>query len=127
MSESVCCVCGGADWVRAKPGVEGTDAQRWCIPCDPTVGEFVLTRAEAIERCLMLYHTGQPCQNGHIAPRYASGGECKECSKARIAKQRKSGRRSEIDAKYHALNKAVRNQTSRDWDAAKKAERQAAP
>lgn len=128
MTDSVCCVCGSDDWVRAKPGdaEAGTEAQRWCRSCDPTVSEFVKTRAEALDRGFMFYHTGIVCRNGHSAPRYASGGECVGCMKARIAKQRKSGRRSEIDNAYHARNKAIRNQTSRDWNDARRDERQAA-
>lgn len=123
MTDSVCCVCGGEDWVRAKPGdaEAGTETQRWCIPCDPTVAEFVTTRADALGRRIIFYHTGKACRNGHVSPRYASGGECRACMADRIAKQRKSGRRSEIDNAYHRRNKAVRNQTSRDWHAAKKA------
>lgn len=127
MSESVCCVCGDEDWVRAKPGDDdaATEAQRWCISCDPTVGEFVSTRSEALDRGLMFYHTGKLCLNGHIAPRYASGGECHECLRARVARQRKSGRRSEIDRAYHDRNRADRNRQSKDFWAKRKAAMQA--
>lgn len=37
------------------------------------------TRAQAIKLGASQYHTGQPCRNGHLAPRYTQSGTCRVC------------------------------------------------
>ena len=44
-----------------------------------------MTRAEAKALGYMLYNTGKPCKNGHIANRYVHGG-CLMCKKDRARK-----------------------------------------
>lgn len=38
-------------------------------------------RNEAIIAREMFYDTGKPCKRGHLEPRYASSGICKECQR----------------------------------------------
>lgn len=105
MSESVCCVCGSDAWVRGQPGDEakGTDAQRWCMPCDPTAPQ-TMTRDEALDRREVKFWTGRPCKRDHLSSRYASSGECIACVAIRVKIQRVTGVRRGYDIKYGRSN-----------------------
>lgn len=45
------------------------------------------------------YNTGKPCQNGHLAERYSSNGECVECARRRAEMFRGVRQRTEKVAK----------------------------
>lgn len=43
------------------------------------LGVALITKRESVTRGLNFYYTGQPCKNGHVAPRYVKGGSCAVC------------------------------------------------
>lgn len=43
----------------------------------------ILSRAEARSLGVKHFHSGKPCPRGHIAPRFASTGNCCECNRER--------------------------------------------
>lgn len=51
----------------------------------------LLTRSDALSIGAKYYFTGKPCGNGHIAPRYASIGNCLECQKNSYQARRAKG------------------------------------
>lgn len=49
------------------------------------VGMNIVSRREALLAGYSTYFTGKPCKHGHIAPRFTSSRQCKECSKIKAA------------------------------------------
>lgn len=67
----------------------------------------LITRAEAIERGLKRYFTGQPCKHGHVTERFVKGFLCYGCTDAnakRWVAENKS-RKDAIDAAYRAQHR----------------------
>ena len=63
------------------------------------------TRVEAVAVGAKRYFTGQPCANKHLAPRYASTGQCVDCVRAssrRFETTNREYRRARLRARYEA-------------------------
>lgn len=93
--------------IRAKHSQE-TAAKRPNQPStiDDSTHQEIITRAEAIERGLKYYFTGNPCVHGHLVGRFASSGACLECERIKAAKwyQKNLGRAKATNAEYRKKN-----------------------
>ena len=47
----------------------------------------IITKKFAKDNGMKFYHTGRPCQRGHLVDRYVQGGACIECSRLRITSE----------------------------------------
>ena len=114
----ICCACASVNSIKSA-------AKR---PWHPA-------RIEAKAAGLKTYDTGEPCQNGHTAPRYTCNGICVECDamnirayrakrpglEAKWARERRakdpSGHREASSRWYHS-NKAAAREICQRWKAA---------
>jgi hypothetical protein len=71
----------------------------------------LITRADARERGLKRYFTGEPCKHGHLTERFCVNGYCCECTKVRFYESRRQDpQRFKVkNSEYHRNNKAKVN------------------
>ena len=70
-------------------------------------------RKQALAAGESTYFTGNPCPNGHIAPRYAKHGGCVSCAK--IATDEWRRRKKEHIVDYRKRNRSRDNVKANDW------------
>lgn len=63
------------------------------------------------------YFTGEPCRNGHIAPRYVVGGRCVECKREKDRRTYEANRDKRIAKAqdYHKANRETRIEQMREY------------
>jgi hypothetical protein len=79
--------------------------------------EAIISRKEAKARGLTHYFTGKPCNNGHIAKRYASDRHCFDCEREDHRRRRP---RSGKSGKAYNRDRAIRNKygiSPAEWSA----------
>lgn len=83
----------------------------------------IISRADAIANGDPLYFTGQPCRQGHIAPRRTGPRRCVECERETLRKWRavNPGRAKELnrqsDARRYPETKSARQAKARQYKA----------
>jgi 5-methylcytosine-specific restriction endonuclease McrA len=83
----------------------------------------IISRKQAVERCLPSYFTGKPCINGHVSERYTSNKHCIACIATKgpkaHAKRAASGKSAESRRQYR-LNNPDRVAAESGWNAARR-------
>lgn len=73
----------------------------------------IITLADARERGMKRYFTGEPCKHGHVAERIVSGRVCVECSKSSSEKQRNENPENVRSNRRRYAEKNIENERAR--------------
>jgi len=77
----------------------------------------IISRAYAKQLGMKRYFTGKPCNKGHIAERYTSGGDCIQCIAESRARWNANNpdRKAEVQKKWHEENRERHLQACKAW------------